>query len=45
MTTNDSAPALVIIRGTPAAGKSTVTKQVRRRYGPGVVLIDQASRQ
>ena len=41
MTTNNSAPTLVILRGNSGSGKSTVAREVRRRYGRGVALIEQ----
>ena len=41
MTTNNSAPTLVILRGNSGSGKSTVAKKVRQRYGRGVALIGQ----
>jgi gluconate kinase len=41
MTTNGSAPTLVIIRGNSGSGKSTVADQVRHRYGRGAALIEQ----
>ncbi|MEU4244228.1 AAA family ATPase [Actinoplanes sp. NPDC026619] len=34
-------PTLVIIRGNSASGKSTVAKEVRRRFGRGAALIEQ----
>ncbi|WP_250033704.1 AAA family ATPase [Paractinoplanes maris] len=41
MTTNGNAPTLVIIRGNSGSGKSTVAREIRRRYGRGVALIEQ----
>jgi hypothetical protein len=41
MTTSATPPTLVIVRGNSGSGKSTVAKQVRRRYGRGCALIEQ----
>jgi predicted kinase/NTP pyrophosphatase (non-canonical NTP hydrolase) len=37
----DGLPTLVVIRGNSGSGKSTVAKEVRRRYGRGAALIEQ----
>ena len=38
----DTAPAtLVVLRGNSASGKSSVAREVRRRYGRGCALVEQ----
>jgi predicted kinase len=34
-------PTLIVIRGNSGAGKSTVAREVRRRYGRGCALVEQ----
>ena len=34
-------PALIVIRGNSGSGKSTVAREVRRRYGRGCALVEQ----
>ncbi|GIE96235.1 kinase [Paractinoplanes rishiriensis] len=34
-------PTLIVIRGNSGAGKSSVAREVRRRYGRGCALIEQ----
>ena len=34
-------PTLVVIRGNSGSGKSTIAREVRRRYGRGCALIEQ----
>jgi hypothetical protein len=34
-------PALIVLRGNSAAGKTTVAKEVRAAYGPGLAWVSQ----
>jgi adenylate kinase family enzyme len=34
-------PTLVVIRGNSGSGKSTIAREVRRRYGRGCALVEQ----
>ncbi|WP_436531878.1 zeta toxin family protein [Actinoplanes sp. HUAS TT8] len=37
----EAQPTLVVIRGNSGSGKTTTTREIRRRYGRGVALIEQ----
>ena len=39
--TTIATPTLVIVRGNSGSGKSTVAKEVRRRFGRGCALLEQ----
>ncbi|MEV6598806.1 AAA family ATPase [Actinoplanes sp. NPDC051346] len=41
MTPAASSTALLVIRGNSGSGKSTVAREVRRRYGRGCALLEQ----
>ena len=34
-------PTLVVIRGNSGSGKTTIAREVRRRYGRGCALVEQ----
>ena len=44
MTTIETPPTLVIIRGNSGSGKSTAANEVRRAYGRGCALLELSHR-
>ena len=44
MTAATNVPTLVVIRGNSGSGKTSTAREVRRRYGRGVALVELSDR-